>query len=89
MNMKAAGGRTSAGGSGTCAAAAAVGRVVGGGRVDGGGGPSAGSGGNDNSNFKLMIEGIFIGKAKPYDTPPPPTSGRCAGHSTEIPSRYL
>ena len=23
------------------------------------------------------------------DTPPPPTSGRCAGHSTEIPSRYL
>ena len=23
------------------------------------------------------------------DTPPPPSSGRCAGHSTEIPSRYL
>ena len=23
------------------------------------------------------------------DTPPPPFSGRCAGHSTEIPSRYL
>ena len=23
------------------------------------------------------------------DTPPPPTSGGCAGHSTEIPSRYL
>ena len=22
-------------------------------------------------------------------TPPPPTSGRCAGHSTEIPSCYL
>ena len=23
------------------------------------------------------------------DTPPPPTIDRCAGHSTEIPSRYL
>ena len=22
-------------------------------------------------------------------TPPPPTIGRCAGHSTEIPSRYI
>ena len=66
MNMKAVGGGTSAGGSGTYAAAAADGRVVGGGRVDGGGGPPTGSGGNDNSNFKLMIEGIFIGKEKSY-----------------------
>ena len=24
-----------------------------------------------------------------YDTPPPPTSCRCADHSTEIPSRYF
>ena len=33
------------------------------GRVASGGGTT---GGNDNINFKSMIEGIFIGKAKPY-----------------------
>ena len=52
------------GGGGTCAAA--DGKVDSGGRVDGGRGSSGSGGGNDNSNFKSMIEGIFTRKAKPY-----------------------
>ena len=63
-NMRVAGNGTSIGGGGTCVGD--DGRVSSGGRVDGGGGPSTSSGGNDNSNFKSMIEGIFTGKAKPY-----------------------
>ena len=30
-----------------------------------------------------------VNRGSSNDTPPPLTSGRCAGHSTEIPSRYL
>ena len=38
---------------------------------------------------RLTSAPILIVPDRGHDTPPPPSSGGCAGHSTGIPSRYL